>query len=59
MQKDSSIFRIPSQETKKIVPEASNFAVAPTPVKTDSKFEFYSELMQISEEIEKCRLRNC
>ena len=59
MQKDSSIFRIPSQETKKIVPETSNFAVAPTPVKTGGEFEFYSELMQISEEIEKCRLRNC
>ena len=58
MQKDCSIFRIPSRETAK-TPETPNFAVVPATVKTGGEFEYYDELKQISEEIEKCRSRNC
>lgn len=47
MKKDD--FKIPSFAK----PETYNFDV------TDESFEVYRELSEISEEIERCRLRNC
>ena len=49
MQNDYSTFKIPSFARE----EAYNFSA------TDESFAIYEELNQISEEIEKCRLRNC
>lgn len=48
MQKNSSIFQIPSFEKR----EAYNFEI------TKETVEIYQELNAIAEEIEQCRLRN-
>lgn len=50
MQDEIAVFRVPSFGREKTY----DFDVA-----TDSSMAIYEELNKISEEIEKCRLRNC
>ena len=49
MESSNSVFQVPSFAKR----EAYNFDA------TDESYEIYKELNEISEEIEKCRLRNC
>lgn len=49
MQTDSSVFQVPGMPK----PQANNFATA-----EDDFSEIYEELTAISEEIERCRLKN-
>ena len=49
MDNPNSVFQVPSFAKR----EAYDFGA------TDESYEIYKELNEISEEIEKCRLRNC
>ena len=57
MQEDYTVFKIPTFARR----EAYDFGAAETvsaSVQKPANFDFYDELNQIAEELEKCRLRN-